>query len=248
MLIDKLIEQIKYSPDDYEPITDFCDINILPEAKCFHITWNTFTEMCKLLDGKFEAKERIRLARIPYPLCFIEIENAPNSEIMRNGIIIHALDNGWICKSIGINKRGFIFDDFHQGTTYDADIRYGNGEPDYCLTEEEAEICIETLDVAVNILYMINCPSLVETITSDLTQLNKARIKKNKVPLKEYTTITLNLTKEERLSLRGEGAHNSPRCHMRRGHFRNLSDKVIWVRHCIVGKGDKIKQNYQVIS
>lgn len=35
------------------------------------------------------------------------------------------------------------------------------------------------------------------------------------------------------------GVHASPRLHFRRGHIRKLQDKLIWVRHCMVGDKSK---------
>lgn len=251
MLIDKLIEQIKLCPEDYKPVTDFCDVDYMEEAKCFYISWSTWLEIVALLDGKFTGAERIKMARAPFPLCFFEIDSAPGSKIRKSGIIVHGIEEDGegiavMSKIIGINDVGFVFDYHYQGYTYAGDIRVGSTNPEEVFTDESSDICIDNMDVLVNILYMINCPNLVQESVSELTQLNRARVKRGKPPLKEYSTITLDLNKEERESIKAGNTHNSPKSHLRRGHFRHLANKIVWVRNCIVGSGARVKQKYEI--
>lgn len=67
--------------------------------------------------------------------------------------------------------------------------------------------------------------------------INKARVKKGKVPLYSYKTLHILANESgEKVRSAGNGKHASPRVHLRRGHIRRLqSGKRVWVQSCVVG-------------
>ena len=63
---------------------------------------------------------------------------------------------------------------------------------------------------------------------------NKRRIAKGKLPL-SYDWHTVVIEPSPPKTEHQGGTHASPRQHTRRGHWRTVGDKVVWVRDCIVG-------------
>lgn len=65
------------------------------------------------------------------------------------------------------------------------------------------------------------------------TFINKRRLAKKKSPLITWRTVVVEpKPKSEPLG----GTHASPRAHERRGHWRQLKTKKVWVKSCKVGK------------
>ena len=66
------------------------------------------------------------------------------------------------------------------------------------------------------------------------TFINKKRKAKGKPAISfDWTTVEIGPKQEK--SVPQGGTHASPRLHDRRGHWRNLSGKQVWVRSCKVG-------------
>jgi hypothetical protein len=66
--------------------------------------------------------------------------------------------------------------------------------------------------------------------------INSKRVAKGKIPLNDYTLVTIDVDRVRRDTERLGGSHASPRLHWRRGHKRHLPDgKTTWVRPCLVG-------------
>ena len=76
--------------------------------------------------------------------------------------------------------------------------------------------------------------------------VNTKRARKGKAPL--YDWVTVDITPPKPKSLPQGGTHASPRQHDRRGHWRTVRDRRVWVRECKVGdpsRGARFK-DYQV--
>lgn len=71
-------------------------------------------------------------------------------------------------------------------------------------------------------------PEVPQTFT------NKRLIKKGKKPLFSWRTVVVE--PRPRTERTGTGTHASPRAHDRRGHWRTLKNKKVWVKSCKVGK------------
>jgi hypothetical protein len=82
-------------------------------------------------------------------------------------------------------------------------------------------------------------------------RLNRARAKKNKLPLYEHHVVKMPaLTKTGRVLSRG-GSHASPRQHWRRGHVRVLhrelpNEKKIIIPACLINGRGFISKDYEV--
>jgi hypothetical protein len=95
---------------------------------------------------------------------------------------------------------------------------------------------------ATTILYylqLLNCSNISYKVIKEPKALNKKRGKKNKPPIFEYKTLNLD-TGEKIININdnNEAAEkrNSPRLHLRRGHFRHLQNgKVIFISPMVVG-------------
>jgi hypothetical protein len=77
-------------------------------------------------------------------------------------------------------------------------------------------------------------------------QLNKARLRKGRIPLNSYRTI--DLRRRRRTDPVGGPGRGGPRLHFRRGHWRHYDGWKTWVRWCVVGDPDKgaVVSDYRV--
>lgn len=77
-------------------------------------------------------------------------------------------------------------------------------------------------------------------------QLNKARLRKGRVPLNSYRTI--DLSRRRRTDPVGGGGRGGPRLHFRRGHWRHFDGWKTWVRWCVAGDPEKgaVVSDYRV--
>jgi len=83
-----------------------------------------------------------------------------------------------------------------------------------------------------------------EVIISDTKRKLKGS-KKHVLKRTKYTIVKIN---KKYLSKKGSGTHASPCLHSRRGHWRTLKDKKVWVRECTVGDSSKgeVKKHYVI--
>lgn len=85
-------------------------------------------------------------------------------------------------------------------------------------------------------------------------KLNKARIKRGKLPISsERRVLTINTAAVRRIAQKPAGTHESPRLHWRRGHWRILHrgsefESQTWVRRCLVGDPERgfIHKDYRL--
>lgn len=101
----------------------------------------------------------------------------------------------------------------------------------------------------------LSCTNIEQKVDQEESKANPKRIRKGKLPILETRTLVINATgtKGEREGYQIQGERNSPRQHLRRGHFRFLrplegEDKrrKTWVRSCVVGSTGKIDKEYEV--
>ena len=83
-------------------------------------------------------------------------------------------------------------------------------------------------------LLRIQSESSAYQATVPNTFINKKRIKKGKLPLFDWHTVTIDRSNSQRMP--AGGTHASPRLHDRRGHWRkHPSGRRVWVKPCKVG-------------
>lgn len=84
-------------------------------------------------------------------------------------------------------------------------------------------------------LTLLNCANVSRSEHHPGEQLQKARVRRGKLPLYSYWTLDLNLSPAGR-GESGGGTHASPRLHLRRGHTRQYQPgKWCWINPCAVG-------------
>ncbi len=130
-----------------------------------------------------------------------------------------------------------------------------NGELSYASADDNE------LDVDPDFahLLLVMCIKWIEGLSQGITSqqpfvkksfTNFRKLKKKKMPLYEWRTVTIEPTKPNRESL--GGTHASPRLHDRRGHWRFIkkTQQRVWVRDCKVGNASKgvVFHDYKVIG
>jgi len=100
----------------------------------------------------------------------------------------------------------------------------------------------------IGLLNILAC-SNVSLEKSEPPKLKARNGIKGRRPFDTYHILVINANKKSGKS-GGNGGHQSPREHLRRGHIRRLEDKSIWVNACVVsaGHGPKIDKAYKVIA
>jgi hypothetical protein len=129
-------------------------------------------------------------------------------------------------------------DDFH----YKSELKAG---------EIENAAAIATLHaMAFRFFDVLACSNVATVSTPPSAALNKKRVKKGKLPILEYKTLTIVLDESRSESDPQGGTHASPRVHLRRGHIRRITpEKRVWVQPCVVGsKHGMIVKDYKVTT
>jgi hypothetical protein len=79
------------------------------------------------------------------------------------------------------------------------------------------------------LLVMLNSKNVVQHAAVDLSRLNKARNKRGKAPLLDYTKTTIALSRARLRAAAASGlSHEAARAHMVRGHFKIRRTGVFW--------------------
>lgn len=99
----------------------------------------------------------------------------------------------------------------------------------------------KSLDLSARLLScflaVLNCSNVEIAEVDEPKLLNKKRNNKGKVPIYSYKTLVLK-TRQQRLAT-GNGAHESPRIHLRRGHIKRRKTGNFWWQPCVVGDRKK---------
>lgn len=82
-------------------------------------------------------------------------------------------------------------------------------------------------------LRVLNCTNVVIQNIDAPKFLNKKRAQKGRPSIYSYKTLVLK-TKQRRLE-QGNGTHESPRIHLRRGHIKKRKTGDFWWQPCVVG-------------
>lgn len=82
-------------------------------------------------------------------------------------------------------------------------------------------------------LAVLNCVNVTTETIESPKALNGKRSKSGRVPIYSYKVLVLRGKRKE--SIPGGGTHESPRVHLRRGHFKNRKTGQFWWQPCAVG-------------
>lgn len=181
--------------------------------------------------------EKIPPPKCPHPIVFFEVEREIKSDIdtfTKQGILAIEFDDGIYTYFLNCNSTKFVL-------CGDYAILTNEGFSVHSLNEDEnhkdAMSYIGSLAHSFyDILYCINCKDLVEIKPSKISKLNTKRSKKGKNKLKEYSRVVIKLSQQEKREILNSRATGGKKCHLRRGHFRNLPDRAVWVKNCVVNK------------
>ena len=95
------------------------------------------------------------------------------------------------------------------------------------------DACGEFIDTPLAMAMYLNTTGVIAERLPAPEALNKARIKRGKLPLPDRYVVRLDFKHQQ--VQRGDGTHASPRPHYRRGHVRTYaSGEKTWVKACIV--------------
>lgn len=189
---------------------------LVPDPECGY-----WFDLGELPDGKYFDLDPELMIHLPYDAIFMV-----GTYFSRRFLIKATFSND----SVGMT--GFLFADelreikpfayilkddklavWPQGATSNTDTMFALGVLDTLLRR---------LDVAQT----AHQPVVAETFT------NRRKIAQGKRPTYDWRTITV----QPRVKSEPQGGtHASPRAHDRRGHWRTLKEKKVWVRPCRVG-------------
>jgi hypothetical protein len=87
----------------------------------------------------------------------------------------------------------------------------------------------------IRFLDVLSAPSTKLAVSEVSTSVNAKRQRKGKFPLVEYKTVVIDKRVDAQLSSQCGGTHASPRLHLRRGHWRSLPNRAVWIKPAVVG-------------
>lgn len=100
--------------------------------------------------------------------------------------------------------------------------------------EELAGMFSSGFNALVEFCMTVNCENVAQGQIPPSAALNQKRVSNGKTPFFSYRYPRIPTPHPDTPSL--GGTHASPRLHLRRGHLRRLSsERVVWVRHALVG-------------
>lgn len=186
------------------------------------------------------------IAILPYPVCWIEFEGKNKTgkkllvggllsgkDTILNGLVFLNIDNIW--------RFQFAFNTNNiKGKTVFGLL------PDEHIENEGLSQIVALFRI---FLTALNCKNVEQVENIPDAKLQKARIKRGKLPLFSYWTLHVDLNRDPTKNPKNGGTHASPRLHLRRGHPRQYSPgKYCWVSACAVGnkKAGMIHKDYAV--
>ncbi len=251
-------------------IQDVCiSKNLLQEAQVFVFDDATCKTIRKLTE-KVDYKDIQKQFKPPYPVTWVEqYSNGDNYDgskwAMRFGWLIDYQDEHnyqiYICNGMGEKPTCREMYACIQGDIWLTNITYGglkNGIPTFhtvesdAMRDENGKKGDMFWPVHAMMLYVfgMNFRELVNIERKEFSKLNKKREKISQLPLKDRNIVTIKL--EQKIysgnASANEDKRNSPRMHLRRGHFMKRNDKVIWRRVALVGSSGFIKKEYKVAN
>lgn len=250
MIANKLIEHLeKVQPRTNQQYEDWLGINEYPKFIKNAIKFYHNEDLIELSDD--ECTEYAKNLKLPYPLCFFEFAN-------RSCVLARELSDDFIIFQVFFrvnNKFWYIFPP-KMMTVINKDTGSVNSIGDHdlfkeCMNDEKASLLLlAPVGFMIRFVAALNCSNTYLVSNEPSAKLQKARLKRGKLPLFEYKTLHVKLNETRVKKQPGGGTHASPRVHLRRGHIRHLPQGNIWVNACVVGDKSKgvIHKDYEVVS
>lgn len=194
------------------------------------------------IGGHFELDPELMIY-LPYDVVFIVGQNADGRALVRA-----TFKEGEQTKKSSIGVTGFIFT---RGVVQIKPFAYILHDdkrlavwPEGAIKRDETMLALGLLDTLLrrlDIAHTAYQPKPVNTFT------NRRKIAQGRRPSYEWRTVVVQ--PRPKSSPQG-GTHASPRAHDRRGHWRTLKDKRVWVKPCRVGNpaDGQVFHDYKIIS
>ena len=101
--------------------------------------------------------------------------------------------------------------------------------------------------MAVQTCAVLNCSNVRTAEVAPAAKLNRSRMRTGKTPFFTYKVLTVETDPSPKAQGNAQGgAHASPRMHLRRGHLRRVSERVVWVRPAMVGAHGLVEKDYRI--
>lgn len=142
------------------------------------------------------------------------------------------LHNGWI----DIDRKTNTYDSFVNKNTLKF-LDAGDGFDRIADANTIEQSIVASSNWLCIFLSVLNCSNVELTEVDEPKRLNKKRQKNGKVPIYSYKVLMLK-TRQQRLAT-GNGTHESPRIHLRRGHIKRRKTGNFWWEPCVVGERKK---------
>jgi hypothetical protein len=162
------------------------------------------------------------IVRLPYATVFIVARSG------RSRTVVRAEMKGEV-----VTVTGFSYDNQFLAITPFAYKEKDNGLAIYPAGISKDNATHLAIGIITTLLRRLDSPQTAYQATVKETFTNRRKIAQGKKPSYDWRTVTV-LPERERSEPQG-GTHASPREHDRRGHWRTLKTKRVWVRPCKVG-------------
>jgi hypothetical protein len=110
------------------------------------------------------------------------------------------------------------------------------------------EVAPHAASMLATFICLLNKPNQKTDVYEPSASLNRRRFAAGKCPLYSYKTLTVLKTEESEHGGGRGGSHMSPREHWRRGHWRQLTNRLVWVKSALVGDRSRgiVFKDYEV--
>jgi len=106
-------------------------------------------------------------------------------------------------------------------------LKKPNGEIRTYRVEEKA-VYFLFMYMGLKILSIVNCINVNTTLNKPSKELQKSRMRKNKLPLFSYYTLNIKLSKKQSFNCDSDICQYTNRIHLCRGHFKKRKTGVFW--------------------
>ena len=202
-----------------------------------------------------------KFPRLPYPVCAFEFEDMDAMGTLRTGFVLCQELGDKDLGTLGVISYFFVPQPVKGGESYYFNtgrislnpntgaleewvnprltkfLTYDFPSSDDVAITDQKQSMLKSLDFVARFLAVLNCSNVEVSEIEGPEKLNKKRRKKGNVPIYSYKTLVLK-TRNQRLAA-GNGTHDSPRVHLRRGHIKRRKTGDFWWQPCVVGDRKK---------
>lgn len=191
-------------------------VRITPDPEAGH--WFDLGEIPEAIDFVLDPELMVHL---PYDVVFVA------AKAKRRRVLVKATFQH---ESVGV--AGFVFGDTMIDINPFIYMEKDEGIGVYPEGATKQQTTMMALGIIQTLLGRLEAPQTAYKPTVKQSFTNRRKIAQGKKPSYDWRTVTV--LPRERSDSQG-GTHASPRAHDRRGHWRTLKTKRVWVKPCRVG-------------